>query len=97
MTFRIQLVFLIHYQMMSRDEADRCFAVLIAAYKEKRNISDDELAIIPYFGVMFFIYGFRFYEENYDDFSIGFLTPRFIKDRVELIKKWADWYCNFDD
>ncbi|HZY36743.1 MAG TPA: phosphotransferase [Mucilaginibacter sp.] len=97
MTFRVQLAFLIHYQMMTTEEADRCFAVLIAAYREKRHVSDVELQIIPYLGVMFFMYGFRFYEENFDDFSIAFLTPRFIKDRVELIKKWGDWYCDFDD
>ena len=97
MTFRIQLIFLIHFQMMTREEADRCFSVLIAAYREKRHLSDRELQVIPYLGVMFFMYGFGFYEENFDDFSIAFLTSKFIKERVELIKKWADWYCVFDD
>jgi Ser/Thr protein kinase RdoA (MazF antagonist) len=97
MTFYVQLFFLIHFQALTREEADRSFAVLVAAYREKRHISETEIAAIPYLGVAFFMYGFGFYEENYDDFSIAFLTPKFIKDRVELIKKWALWYCDFDD
>jgi len=96
MTFYIQLFFLVHFQMLTRAEADRCFAVLIGAYREKRAISEPELQAIPCLGVMFFIFGFGFYEENFDDFSISFLTPKFIKERVDLIKKWADWYCDFE-
>ncbi len=97
MTFYVQLFFLIQFQMITREEADSSFSIMIAAYKEKRPVSEQELATIPYLGIMFFIYAFGFYEENYDDFSIAFLTPKFIRERVELIKKWADWYCDFGD
>jgi len=37
-------------------------------------------------------YGFKNLEDNFDDFAITFLTPRFICERVALIKKWVDWY-----
>jgi Ser/Thr protein kinase RdoA (MazF antagonist) len=95
MTFFVQLFFLASLNAISRDEADRMFSVFIEGYREKRTLTDDELKMIPYLGVMFWMYAFRFYEENYDDFSNTFLTPRFIKERVKLIKTWAEWYCKF--
>jgi len=92
MTFYVQLFFLVHFKLLTREEADERFGIVVTSYREQRPLSDDELSAIPYLGIMFFIYGFGFYEENYDDFSIAFLTPKFIRERVELIKKWAAWY-----
>ena len=92
MTFYVQLFFLVHFQLLTREEADERFGIVIQSYREQRHLPDDELSAIPYLGIMFFIYGFGFYEENFDDFSIAFLTPKFIRERVDLIKKWVAWY-----
>jgi len=93
MTFFVQFFFLIHFKAITREEADRLFGVFVEGYREQRDISEWELEAIPYLGLMFWIYAFGFYEENFDDFSIAFLTPKFIRERVELIKKWEGWYC----
>jgi Ser/Thr protein kinase RdoA (MazF antagonist) len=93
MTFYIQLFFLEHYNMITREEADRNFGVLLEGYREQRNLSAEEVEAIPWLGVMFWIFGFGFYEDNFDDFSNTFLTPKFIRDRVAMIKKWVDNYC----
>jgi Ser/Thr protein kinase RdoA (MazF antagonist) len=90
MTFRIQLFFLVNFKKITAEKADEMFGTLVEAYRSERPVSEEELAAIPLLGVMFFIYGFGFYEENFDDFAINFLTPRFIKERVELIKNWAE-------
>lgn len=95
MTFLVQLFLLAHLKRISREEADRKLIKLIEAYRETRNLSDQEVELIPYLGIMFWIHAFGFYEENYDDFAITFFTPRFIKERVELIRVWAEWYCKF--
>jgi Ser/Thr protein kinase RdoA (MazF antagonist) len=95
MTFFVQLFFLVTLNAINREEADRMFSVFIEGYREKRTITENELKLTPYLGVMFWMYAFRFYEENYDDFSNTFLTPRFIKERVKLIKTWVEWYCKF--
>ena len=92
MTFYVQLFFLVHYQLLTQEVADEYFGIVIQSYREQRHLSAEELSAIPYLGVMFFIYGFGFYEENFDDFSIAFLTPKFIRERVELIKKLAAWF-----
>jgi Ser/Thr protein kinase RdoA (MazF antagonist) len=95
MTFYVQLFFLVYMNRITQAEADTKFGLLIDGYKQNGAISGKELAAIPYLGVLFWVYAFGFYEENFDDFSNTFLTPRFIKERVELIKKWVEWYCKF--
>jgi Ser/Thr protein kinase RdoA (MazF antagonist) len=95
MTFLVQLFFMAHLKRITPEEAEHNLKALIEAYRETRNLSDQEIELIPYLGVMFWIYAFGFYEENYDDFAIAFLTPKFIKERVALIKVWAEWYCKF--
>ena len=95
MTFRVQLFFLAHLNMITQEEADERFMVFVDAYRDQRPFSKQEQEAIPYLGIMFWIFAFGFYEDNFDDFSNTFLGPRFIKDRVALIKKWAGWYCDF--
>ncbi|WCT11630.1 phosphotransferase [Mucilaginibacter jinjuensis] len=95
MTFMVQLFFMARHQMITKEEADHKLKILIEAYRENRSLSDPEIELIPYLGIMYWIHAFGFYEANYDDFAITFFTPRFIKERVELIKVWVEWYCKF--
>lgn len=93
MTFLVQLFFIAHYKTISREAADEHFGIVVDAYREVRAFSEQELDAIPWLGLMFWIYAFGFYEDNYDDFANTFLTPKFIKERIALIGKWIDWYC----
>ncbi len=95
MTFFVQLFFLVHFNAITKEEADDKMAKVIAGYREVRALPEEELALIPYLGIMFWIHAFGFYEQNCDDFATAFLTPRFIKERVSLIGKWVEWYCKF--
>ncbi|MEZ2338917.1 phosphotransferase enzyme family protein [Mucilaginibacter sp. RCC_168] len=93
--------FFVHFFMhvftgkLTREEADCMFKVFIAAYREVRPVSDQEIKAIPYLGVGFWIFYLGFQYENFDDWSNPFFGPKFIKDRVSLIKVWVDKYCEF--
>lgn len=90
--------FYIHYFMevlsgrLSQEEADRAFAVFVAAYSEENPLLEEELATVPLFGFAFWIFYLGFQYENFDDWSNLFFGPKYLKDRVALIKKWMDWY-----
>ncbi len=93
--------FLNHYffhqvnQLTTKAQADKDFEVFLQAYQQVRPLSSDELAAIPYLGICFHIFFLKFFYDNYDDWSNIFLTPRYAKQRVGLIKKWEALYCNF--
>ncbi len=93
--------FLNHYffhqqsNSISKDQAEKDFATFLAAYQQLRPLTDDELKAIPYLGITFHIFFLKFFYDHYDDWSNIFLTPRYTKHRVALIKKWEDMYCNF--
>ena len=93
--------FFVHFFMhvftgkLTDEEADRMYQVFIAAYREVRPVSDEEIKAIPYLGVGFWIFYLGFQYENFDDWSNLFFGPKFIKDRVALIKVWVDKYCEF--
>jgi Ser/Thr protein kinase RdoA (MazF antagonist) len=95
MTFYVHYFFHVHFGRITQEEADRAFGIAVAGYRQQRAITDEEIAAIPYMGMMFWIFGLGFYEENYDDFSNAFLTPRFLRDRTALIRKWEECYCRF--
>ena len=79
-----------HLKAISVETAGEMFGQVITAYRKSRDLSEAELAAIPLLGVAFFIFGFGFYETNFDDFAINFMTSMFIKDRVALIEAWAN-------
>ncbi|MNK54961.1 Homoserine kinase [compost metagenome] len=93
--------FLNHYffhqvnQLTTKEQAEKDFEVFLQAYQQVRPLSSDELAAIPYLGICFHIFFLKFFYDNYDDWSNIFLTPRYVKQRVGLIKKWEALYCNF--
>ncbi|GAB3880451.1 phosphotransferase enzyme family protein [Spirosoma agri] len=93
--------FLIHFFIhsatgrLTKEEGDRQFAVFIDGYKEVRALSDEELDAIPFLGVLFWIFYVGFAAENFDDWSNYFLSPRYLKERVAVINRFADMYCQF--
>jgi len=90
MVFHIQYFWVHYYKLITREEADRCLSVFLQGYRQLRSISPAELEAIPHLGVMFLIFGLGFYEDNFDDFSNTFLGPRFLRERVQLIRQWVE-------
>jgi len=95
------MTFLNHYffhqlnNLISKDQAEEDFNVFLKAYQEVRPLTEDELSAIPYLGITFQIFFLKFFYDNYDDWSNIFLTPRYTRNRVTVIKKWEEMYCNF--
>lgn len=87
--------FFIHTALnkITPEEAQRCYSVFIAAYRELRSFSEEELAAVPYLGFIFWIFYLGFQYENFDDWSNAFFTTNYLKDRVGVIKKYADMHC----
>ena len=90
MVFHFQYFFLQNIRMITREEANRALGVFLQGYKQLRPLTPAELAAIPHLGAMFLIFGLGFYEDNFDDFSNTFLTPRFLRERVQLIRQWVE-------
>lgn len=82
------------HKKLTQQEANRQFAVFVKGYRERRPLSEVELASIPYWGFLFWLFYFRFHYENFGDWSNFFFTPQFIKVRVGWMKTWEEWYLN---
>jgi len=95
MTFYIQFGFVVNAGKITQERTDADFKVFTDAYAAVRPLSDEELAAIPYLGVMFWIYFLEVYVKNFDDWSNTFITPHFVKERIALIRNWVAWYCRF--
>jgi Ser/Thr protein kinase RdoA (MazF antagonist) len=95
------MTFLNHYffhqlnNLITKEQAEEDFNTFLNAYQQVRPLTADELEAIPYLGITFHIFFLKFFYDNYDDWSNAFLTPRYTKHRVTLIKKWEEMYCNF--
>lgn len=93
--------FLNHYffhqlnHQITEAQAKIDFDIFLKAYQEIRPLTKDEITAIPYLGICFHIYFLKFFYDNYDDWSNAFLTPRYVKHRIDLIRKWVAIYCNF--
>ncbi len=79
----------------SREKADREMRGCLDAYRDVRPLLDEEIEAIPYLGVAFFVFYLGFQYENFDDWSNFFFGPRYLKERVATIQKYAEWYCQF--
>ncbi|MEP6610252.1 MAG: phosphotransferase [Mucilaginibacter sp.] len=80
------------YGKISRQETDRAFGVFVENYRAVRPLHDDELKAIQCLGFGFWMFYLGFQYDNFDDWSSIFFGPKFLKDRVALIKKWMDWF-----
>lgn len=90
-TFYIHYFFDVTLGKRSREEADRCFSIFLDAYRTIRPVSDLEIDNMKWFGFGFWMFYFGFQHENFDDWSNFFYTDRFVKERVNILKKWIDY------
>lgn len=88
--------FFIHYFMevaygkITEQQGRDAFKTFIANYRKVRPLSDEEINAIPYLGFGFWVFYLGFQYENFDDWSNLFFGPKFLRDRVALIKKWME-------
>lgn len=88
--------FFIHYFMevtsgkITEQQGRDAFKTFVAAYRKVRSLSNEEINAIPYLGFGFWVFYLGFQYENFDDWSNLFFGPKFLKDRVALIKKWME-------
>jgi Ser/Thr protein kinase RdoA (MazF antagonist) len=91
-SFYIHYFMDVTYNKITRAEAGRQFNVFVDAYRKVRPLHDDELKAIPYLGFGFWVFYLGFQYENFDDWSSIFFGPKFLKERVALIKKWMAYF-----
>lgn len=94
-SFYIHFFLEVYTGKITAEQAEEQFGIFIAAYRTIRPVSDEEMNAIPYFGFAFWIFYFGFHYENFEDWSNFFFGPKFIRERVKLIKTWTEWYCKF--
>lgn len=88
--------FLIHYFLevtygkITFEEGSLAFKTFLDSYRTIRNVTKEEIQAIPDLGFAFWVFYLNFQYENYDDWSNAFFGPKFIKDRIALIKKWME-------
>jgi len=95
MTFWLHLSLHATFNKISQEEADRQFNVVVSAYRTIRPLSDNEIAAVPYLSFGFWIFFMDYHQKHFDDFSNPFFNSRYVKDRVDLIKKLTERYCKF--
>ncbi|GAA4465599.1 hypothetical protein GCM10023189_46480 [Nibrella saemangeumensis] len=93
-SFQVHLFFSVTYAGMAPEEADRQYQVFLDGYRELRSLTDDELTAVPYLGFMFWVFYLSFARENFDDWSNFFFTPRYLKERVGLIRRYMGMYTH---
>ncbi|RDI13263.1 phosphotransferase [Flavobacterium sp. AG291] len=90
-TFYIHYFFDVSLGKRTREDADRCFSIFLNAYKTIRPVSDLEINNMKWFGFGFWMFYFGFQHENFDDWSNTFYTDRFVKERVNILRKWIEY------
>ncbi len=95
MSFQVHYLFQILYGGMSKEDSDDCMKIFINAYRERRDISAEELEAIPCLGIMFWIYYLAVQYRGYDDFSNNYFNQSYLKKWVTWIEEWESLYCKF--
>lgn len=85
MTFWQQLCLDVHYGKMKQDAADRAYAVFLEGYREKRAVSEDELAAVPYLSLGFWLF-YSAFHTTHDQFY-AFIHPMHLRLRFALVRK----------
>lgn len=93
-SFYVHFFFEILLGKITQEEANRSFKVFIAGYRSVKSLTDEELKAVPYLGFGFWIFYLGFQFENFEDCFSHFFGPKYLKDRVGLLKKWMDWYID---
>lgn len=93
-TFFVHFFFHEAHGKITREEGDRQFTVFLNAYREVRPLTDEEIAAIPYLFPMFWLFYLGFQYDNRGDCTHSLFNARFLRDRVEAVKRFRAMYWN---
>jgi len=85
MVFRQHLLMEVNFGRMTRQEADRAYALFLAGYQEVRPLSSRELEVVPYLGVGWWLF-YAGFHTTHDQFY-PLVQPAHFKLRVNLMRK----------
>jgi len=71
-------------------EAAQARQLFIDTYREIRPLTDAELAAIPALGFRWWLFFLAYAAEHFDDWSNSFFGPRYVRERVGLIRQWVE-------
>ncbi|MDO7876654.1 phosphotransferase [Hymenobacter sp. ASUV-10] len=71
-------------------EAAQARQLFVAAYREIRPLTDAELAAIPALGFRWWLFFLAYAAEHFEDWSNSFFSPRYVRERVGLIRQWVE-------
>lgn len=94
MTFWAHFALTVDFNRMTEEDAGKAFHTFLKGYREVRPFSVEEFRAIPYLCFGWWIFYMEFHYEHFDDFSNPFFGTRFLKERVALIKRLTERYCN---
>jgi Ser/Thr protein kinase RdoA (MazF antagonist) len=71
-------------------EAAQARQLFIDSYRQIRPFSEAELAAMPALGFRWWLFFLAYAAEHFDDWSNSFFGPRYLRERVELIRQWVE-------
>ena len=91
-----QIHFFLHetHGVLSKQQAMVDFQTFVAAYRNHRDISDEELAAIPLLGNMYWIFYLAVQYQGFDDFSNPYFGQRFIKQWLVRMQQWEKFIAD---
>ncbi|HEU4554117.1 MAG TPA: phosphotransferase [Chitinophaga sp.] len=92
-SFFIHFFFHVAHNKITPADADRDFAIFIAAYRSVRGFSDAELTAVPYLGFIFWIFYLAYQYEHFEDWSNFFFSNRYLVERVGVIRRYTELHC----
>ncbi|MEM9328603.1 MAG: phosphotransferase [Bacteroidota bacterium] len=95
MSFQVHFFLHIVHSFLTQREASRQWDLFLKAYQSGADISDEEIAAIPYLGLMFWTFFLRYQYEHYDDWSNNFFNDSHLQRMVAWLKRWEELYCDF--
>lgn len=90
------MTFFAHYflhtltQRISAAEAAQARELFVRSYRAVRPLSEAELAAIPALGFRWWLFFLAYAAEHFDDWSNFFFGPRYLRERVGLLRQWVE-------
>lgn len=91
MTFWTHLSLDVFFNRLTQETAGRNFEVFLTAYKEVRNVNKEELDVIPYLSLGFWLFYMGFHT-THDQFYPLVFQPSQLKMRINVIRQLMEKY-----
>lgn len=89
MTFWTHLQMDLYFNRITKERAEESFRILIEAYREIRPVSEEELNIIPYLALGFWMFYMEFHS-THDQFYQFITEPAVLKMRIGFIRQLVE-------